>query len=216
MSGAVIASMVGAAPNPAIGTPAALGQNNITITTAGTHTMTITGATVASGDTIWGWCTPGTATFNSITDSASNSYTLLAVGGGVFLFYCVGATALASGTITFSFTYNGNTQAGAFASHVSGVTGFNTAPTVTTGTSASPSISSGALASEPMLIAGFVTYDILSGTFSSESANFTTLHNYTATATHDAYDVVSTTGSVTYAPSLSASIAWIACMATFK
>jgi hypothetical protein len=155
----------------------------------------------------------------SIADSASNSWTVGYTLPGstptfkqVKEFYCVLTNDLPSGgtvTITFSATHTGIVA-------VIGTSGITASPSDVQGagvnsTTSTPSISTGVLANSNEIVFGVVGVNSGAGRTFTEPGTFAQIVNISSSdLLHVAYAVVSSTSSVTYNPTPSASVsAWI-------
>ena len=163
-------------------------------------------------------------TVTGVTDSAGNTYTIgtLASGTNTRGYFAFSANTLAlasSGTITITFA-GAVTIKGACAVSV---VGLSSAPADTegagaTGTSTAPTITSAALSQPDEIVFGLtVINNGFTDTF-TEDGNFTsdTVAKASGIAVRSAYQIVSATTAVTYAPTLGTSRTWVTQIKSFK
>jgi hypothetical protein len=197
----------------AIGTPTSLGTA-IAGTTAASSKVFTTNAAIVAGDLVVvaiGWYSSGGFTVSGVVDSGSTNSYVSAVsvssGGGipsgVALYYVKNATALASGG-TITVTWSGSVASQSIMAYR--VTGIDTvSPLDKTSTAASASggdlsVATGTLGQANEIIFGAAGgYNV--GTY-TESSGFTSLaqNSPSGNLLALAYDIVSSTSSVTYAP----------------
>lgn len=207
-----------------IPTPVTLGS---TSAAAGSATLALTTLVDApAGSLIFvsaAWNT--SAAISSCADSAGNTYTADTVAnppGGYEQrsFYSNASVDLPAGstiTVTYSATTNVKVLQ-AFA--VNGVTTNSASDkgVVAVGTSVSPSASTGVLVQAAEII--FASVGIAGGTatVTGEGSGFTSLGSVASgtIGLHSAYKIVAATTTVTYAPTLSASVGWSVDLRSFR
>lgn len=199
----------------AIGTPVQLGTKTGTSGAASTLIIT-TGANAPAGNLINVFASCGTTstTITGVTDSAGNTYTpgtaIVSVGsnGRINHFYCANPVLLSSGG-TITVTY-GSTSGSKYASAISTSGLATTTPLDKEGAGSqsssalSASVATGTLNQADELILGFVHCDNGGGDTFTEASGFTanSLASINPTgALHSGYQIVSSTSTVTYAPS---------------
>jgi hypothetical protein len=213
----------------AIGTPASIGTAISGTTTVSTKTFT-TNANIVAGDLVVvaiGYYNSGTSpvAISSVTDG-TNSYTqaLSVTPSGsspatIALYYKENATAVGSGA-SLVVTWGSNTFAqGIVAARVTGIasaSSLDVTQSATTGTN-SPTVASGTLNSASEIIFGFLGgYNTSTYT---EDGTFTNIGQVAPNGDNAslAYQIVSATGSVTYAPTTTGGISFSPIgLATFK
>lgn len=192
----------------AIGTPTALGTASST--TCGTNFSITTGADAPAGSTVVLVIVNTTATADAftITDGAGNSYAAVVSANGtgrtLAIFTANGIGHLANGgTITIHDSQNSTCAVSAY--DVTGLAGASPVDQTATSTTASttPSLSVTDANANDILFGADSRGSALS--YSTPATGFTTLTSATATSLTAvwAYQIVSTTGSKTYAPTLS-------------
>ncbi|HXM98948.1 MAG TPA: hypothetical protein VN982_10765, partial [Candidatus Dormibacteraeota bacterium] len=151
------------------------------------------GHLTASGTTVTG-VSDGTNTYVKAT-SGTQSTTQEAE-----LWYCVSCAAVASPTITATFSGSVASRVIGAARVAGGITALDVAPAGVGSSSTSPTVSTGTLASSFEIVFGFL--HINGNPTVTEDAGFTQLFNENASATtnHLAYQVVTATTSVPYSP----------------
>lgn len=212
-----------------IGTPQSLGHNEQE-PSGGVTTTTLTAASdISSQDLVVVYVmnfvgrTPtsvsdGTNTYTQVKESLNGPAN---TGGTTYgaIYYAKNCAHVISPTITVN--YGGSVDYwGIAALRCAGIdttAPLDAAPTGTTGSSALPAISSGALAHTSEIVCAGFSMNGSTGAF-TESAGFTSAGQFVNQAGLDydfAYQVVSTSGSVTYGPTATNSHAWAAVMGTF-
>lgn len=207
----------------AIGTPTLVG----TSITSGSLTTT---ANIIAGSLVVLAVSVFNTTVTAVSDG-TNSYTQ-ALGTEAnsrygALWYKANAQAVASGaTVTITLGTAGKGMAAVMAQ----TSGFGATPFDTTGAGASnptsgisnaPSVTTGTLSQTSEIIFGVTSGGQSGAPTYTESANFSPIGNAINTGGNEAYcwlsyDIVSSKVAVTYAPSLSGSITWVATAAPFK
>jgi len=121
----------------AIGTPVNLGANGVA---SATSLAITTGNAITAGDTVivWFYCAATGGTVATLTDTAGNTYNLLAsfasVAPLIQVYTCVNATSMASSS-SISATFNGSAQRHGMAAYtISGLINPNNADLHTIGT----------------------------------------------------------------------------------
>jgi hypothetical protein len=179
--------------------------------TSGNLIIAVVGSDVSAGDYV-----------RAFTDSAGNTYALAGHSAGgtsyfnVSIFYCVNnPNPIVAGTTTFTATTNagGNT----YGMSVWSVSGCNggldiSVPSTVNGTSLSTSTGTLSVINE-IVIAAIETSGVISGFV--EDTKFTR-PNATGSYFNVSYDIVSSTNSVSYAPSWTGSLFVGAVLASFK
>lgn len=214
----------------AIGTPVQLGGN--ALPAPNTTVVITTAAAAPAGSLIVVFTENGNTAIQTgtVTDTAGNTYiagtAYLADPGGAATsiqpFYCQGCADLPSGSsITVSWA-GGNASIYAQAVAVPGIAASSALDVQGASTNAvgtTPSIATGGLAQSSEIVFGFI--GVIGGVSDSftEAAGFTSNTPVTL-ASHGAlrsgYQIVNSTGSVTYAPTLGTSRGYIANVLSFK
>lgn len=203
-----------------IGTPLALGSANAA---SGSLTLALTTtADSPAGATIVVFIASGnTATINSVTDSAGNTYTagnsLSSGSTKQNIYWCIGALHLpAGGTITGAWAAStGSKMLGAMS--VSGILSVDQQPTGTSGTGTSPSITSATLGQAGEIVFAQVTIASGAGDGFTPAPGFTVGGSASnGAAMRWSYKASLDLGAVTYAPTLGTSRNWGAKLIAFK
>ncbi|MBA3811686.1 MAG: hypothetical protein H0X27_08620 [Caulobacteraceae bacterium] len=203
-----------------IGTPIALGSANAA---SGSLTLNLTTtADSPAGATIVVFIASGnTATINSVTDVAGNTYTagnsLSSGSTKQNIYYCINALALLTGgTITGTWAAaTGSKMLGA--TSVSGVLGKDQEPVGTTGTGTAPAITSDVLGlSGEIIFAQAVAVGGAGDAFTEDAAFTTAGSAANGSAMHWAYKASADLFPVAYGPSLGTSRVWGAKMLALK
>lgn len=202
-----------------IGAPTLLGSANATSGVAATLAMTTTADSPVGSLVIVAVAYRSASAISSVTDSAGNTYsgdTQTTNTVSVRLFWSVITTDLPSGG-TITATYASSTSAKIITAIV--IAGCATsspadAMVSATGTSTGPSVTSGTLTlTNGSEIAIGVVVANGTETWSPEGTGFTGIGSVpqsTVMALHWAYQTVSSNTALTYAPTMSASVAWAA------
>jgi len=223
---ALVALALCAAPaRAAIGTPVPLGSFNSS--SGGTTAPITTGSSVAAGSLIFaiGSIAGGGGVMSGTADTTNPTYAnaQTCAPENTFsdgLWYVPNATTLPSGdTVTITFNANQVLMGLAVAD-----TGLLTSPLdkvggCSLGYSSTPSLSTGTLSQANELVIGEVMVEGGQGQTFTEAPGFTTGGNVALTSSaiiHWAYEIVSSTASVTYAPTLDTTRAYVANVYSFK
>jgi hypothetical protein len=204
----------------------ALGSNSSGVIT--TNTLTITPASITAGAEIIvaaGHTTAGSPTVTGVSDTLSNTYTLVQQSSAgapyMSIWKCDNATGGSSPTITvtLSLTHVDWACAAVQATGVLTSGALDANPTYASGTSTTPSNSTGVLAqASEVVIAAVQVSPSVNGAFTPDAA-FTTVANLTGgnrITFYMGYDIVASTSSVTFTGTADGNDAWKCLMASFK
>lgn len=214
--------------------PVSIGTQTASLSASGNVVITTT-ASVGPGGwiSVWGNGAVLLSTYSiyptGATDQVGNTYVLgasgvEASGAVVYQYVCKGAaTPLPAGdTITLAYTRAGSAptlDAQVAASLLPTVAAQDVVSSGATGTSTSPVVSTGALAASPELIQTATVLTAGGSDTWTEASGFTTFQTVTQAgnnALRIAYQLVTPTTSVIYAPTNSTSRNWAVSLATFR
>ena len=197
----------------AIGTPLALGAANAAGGVATTLVLT-TAANAPAGGLIVVACSGSqTASINSCTDSAGNTYSSVATlangTGKSRMFWSFNAIALSVGG-TITVTYGATTPTKNMAAvSITGCAAINLQGAGVLGTSTAPAITTGVLGWPNEIVVVLTQVSAGSADTFTEAAGFTSLSSsLNSDGLHWAWQITMANASITYAPTLGTSRTW--------